>query len=99
MKLAILLLFPCLAFAQQAPKHSCRLLFLDGPDAAPDTLHLFDGVESQEVELPRLNLSQVYKLRPGALTLHLLAGPPGDPEKIPAGAPSVAVPATVTDFY
>ena len=29
----------------------------------------------------------------------LLPSAPADPEQIPAGAPSVAVPATVTDFY
>ncbi|NNC90443.1 MAG: hypothetical protein HKN82_18460, partial [Akkermansiaceae bacterium] len=51
------------------------------------------------VDLPRLNFSKVYKLRPGALTLHLLSRPLSDPEHIPAGAPSVAVPAAVIDFY
>jgi len=32
----LLLLAPCAAFAQQqASKHTCRILFLEGPDNAP----------------------------------------------------------------
>jgi hypothetical protein len=97
------LLFCCLlcgiAPAQQSPKHTCRILFLDAPDDAPDTLHLFDGVESREVDLPRMNLSKIYQLRSGPLKLSLLPAPPADPAKIPAGAPSVSVAEGITDFY
>ena len=87
------------ALAQQAPEHTCRILFLDGPDAAPDTLHLFDGVSSREVELPRMNFSKVYELRPGALTLCLLPNAVDDPDLVPPGAPTVKVPAGTADFY
>jgi hypothetical protein len=97
--LLILLLATVPLHAQEAPEHTCRILFLDGPDSAPDTLYLFDGAEAQEVELPRMNFSQVYKLRPGNLTLTMLTAPPEDPEELPAGAPTAQVPATTTDFY
>jgi hypothetical protein len=85
--------------AQNAAEHTYRILFLDGPDAAPDTLHLFDGVGSQEVDLPRMNLSKVYQLRSGDLTLRMLTAPVKDPDSVPAGAPSVTVAAAVEDFY
>ena len=97
--LTFLALSTATALAQSAPKHTCRILFLDGPDSAPDTLHLFDGATSREVELPRMNFSQVYELRPGDLVLRLLPGAVDDPEKIPKGAPSTKVPAGVADFY
>lgn len=86
-------------FAKPASKHSCRILFLDGPDSAPDTLQLFDGRKSREVELPRMNLSPVYRLRPGELTLSLLPEPPEDPNHPPPGAPSARIPAEMEDFY
>ena len=87
------------SFAQKAPEHTCRILFLDDPDAAPETLHLFDGTSSREVDLPRMNFSKVYKLRPGALTLRLLPAAVDDPENVPPAAPFVAVSEGVTDFY
>ena len=94
-----LLLTTFSVLGQEAAKHTCRILFLEGPDSAPETLFLFDGAESREVELPRLNLSQVYELRPGNLTLMMLPEPPANPEELPAGAPTTKVPATMKDFY
>ena len=84
---------------QSAPGHTFRILFLDRPADAPVELYLFDGASSQKVELPRMNLSPVYKLRPGALKLSLLPAPADDPKNIPAGAPSATVPENQTDFY
>ena len=94
-----LLLLPITAFAQKPAEHTCRILFLNGPDDAPEKLHLFDGVKSREVELPRMNFSVVYELPPGALNLRLLSSPVIDPAKIPTGAPSATVAETMTDFY
>ena len=100
MKLLLLLfLIPCAAFAQQAPERTCRILFLDGPDDAPEKLQLFDGAKCREVDLPRMNFSKVYQLPAGALRLWLLPAPPADPAKLPPGAPAVAVAEGVTDFY
>jgi len=99
--LFLLLLVPSVMIAQEhkAAKHTCRILFFDGPDAAPEKLQLFDGATSVLVDLPRMNFSKVYPLRPGALTLSLLAEPLSDPTKLPPGAPSVTVAEEVTDFY
>lgn len=80
-----------LVSAKPKPGVTCRILFLDGPDSAPQTLQLFDGTSAQAVDLPRLNFSEVYKLPGGPLRLHLLQEPPLDPENLPAGAPSATV--------
>ena len=90
---------PLLASAQKATEHTCRILFLDGPDNAPEKLQLFDGTKCREVDLPRMNLSKVYPLPAGALRLCLLRTPPEDPAKLPPGAPAVTVSEEVADFY
>ena len=97
--LFLLLLLPAAALAQQAPKHTCRILFLDGPDNAPEKLQLFDGSKSREVDLPRMNFSKVYQLPAGPLELRLLPAPPADPAKLPPGAPTAAVAGDIADFY
>ena len=100
MKLHLLLfLLPAAAFAQKAPEHTCRILFLDGPDSAPAKLQLFDGAKCREVDLPRMNFSKVYQLPGGPLNLRLLPEPPEDPAKVPAEAPGAVVAEGVTDFY
>jgi hypothetical protein len=95
----ILLALASAAFGKQQETRTCRILFLEGPDTAPNSLHLFDGARSQEVELPRMNFSPVYELPPGNLTLSLLPAAPADPENLPAGAPTAKVPEAVVDFY
>lgn len=81
------------------PPHTCRILFLNAAHDAPKKLHLFDGAASQEVELPRMNLSPVYKLPSGDLTLVLSPTPYALPEEVDPKAPRVTVPASVKDFY
>ena len=96
------LVLPCLLAAAtmtEASSRTCRILFLEGPDGPPDTLHLFDGTASREVDLPRMNFSRVYTLPAGPLTLRLLPSPPAAPDQIPTGAPSVTVAEEMTDFY
>jgi len=97
--LLLLLLLPCTVTAAPAPARTFRILFLEGPDSAPQTLQLFDGKSSTEVDLPRMNFSKVYPLRPGTLKLSLLPTAIDDPEKLPEGAPSVVLPESSTDFY
>jgi hypothetical protein len=101
LKLSLLLIFllPAAALAATAPEHTCRILFLDGPDDAPQKLQLFDGAKCREVDLPRMNFSRIYQLPGGPLNLRLLPAPPADPAKIPPGAPGVIVAAGITDFY
>jgi hypothetical protein len=95
----ILLALASASFGKEQAKRTCRILFLEGPDSAPNTLQLFDGTRSREVELPRMNLSRIYELPPGNLTLTLLPAPIDDPAKLSPGAPSIKLPEAVTDFY
>ena len=98
--LLIALCFPFLATAQEKPqKRTCRILFLNPPPNAPAKLTLFDGVASQEVELPEMNFSDVYQIAGGDTSIYLLAGAVLKPEEIPAGAPVQKLSAAITDFY
>ena len=96
--LILLLLLPA-ALTAKGPERTCRILFLDGPDDAPDKLQLYDGAKCREVDLPRMNFSKVYQLPGGPLNLRLLSAPPADSTKIPPGAPGVTVAEGITDFY
>ncbi len=87
------------ATAQEKSTRSCRIVFLKAPDGAPRTLQLFDGETSQEVELPRMNLSRVYQIAPGVVNLRLLPEPPLKPKEINPAAPGAKVGAEITDFY
>jgi hypothetical protein len=99
MRLFLLLLLTLTAHAAEKSARTCRILYLNASGDAPQSLHLFDGLESQEVELPRMNFSPVYPIRPGALTLALLPSPPAPDGPIPADAPKAALAESVTDFY
>lgn len=83
----------------QEREHTCRTLFLNGPQQAPGKYYLFDGVRSQEVTLPRLSLSPIYKLRAGDLRVWLLTSPVAQLEEVPEDAPSATIPAGIQDFY
>ena len=97
--LLLALLIPGWLFAEPAAERTCRILFLDAPDDAPEKLILFDGSKSQEVELPRMNLSRIYKLSSGAIRLHMLSSPVTDPLAIPAGAPLANLPESADGIY
>jgi hypothetical protein len=97
--LCLLCLIPALATAQTKGPNTCRLLFLGAPEGAPEKLQLFDGSTSQEVELPRMNLSPVYQLPAGPLTLRMLVTAPAKAEDVSPEAPKAVVPETITDFY
>lgn len=94
----LLLLVPS-AFAQKTATRTCRILFLEAPATAPKKLFLFDGVTSQEVELPSMNFSQPYEIVGGKTGVSLLPAPVAKPEEIPADAPMVAIPETFSDCY
>lgn len=88
------------AFAQEKPENkTCRILFLERPAAAPQTLYLFDGVSTREVNLPGMNLSPVYELPPTTTAIALLTEIPVDPKVLPPGAPTAKIPGTLVDFY
>jgi hypothetical protein len=102
--LFIFLLISLAAHAAEKSARSCRILFLNGPDNAPQKLHLYDGTDSQEVELTRMGFSPTYQIRSGTLTLAMLPSPPppaaaGSSPAIPADAPKAVLAETITDFY
>ena len=81
------------------PPRTLRFLFLERPKSAPKKLHLYDGKATQEVELPKMNLSTVYKLSAGCKAIALLPKAISEGEIVPAGAPKVALPAKAKDLY
>lgn len=103
--LVTLLLLSFAAQAAEVGSRTCRILFLDAPDTAPEKLQLFDGTSSQEVELTRMGFSPTYKIIPGDLALTLLPKSPappttiGDPPVIPPNAPKALLAAAISDFY
>lgn len=106
MKLLLLFfLLPTAVFAEKEAERTCRILFLDGPDAGLEKVQLFDGASCQEVELTRMGFSPIYQVRPGDLTLAMLDKPPapatkpGDPPVIPPDAPKATLAAAISDFY
>lgn len=99
MRIITLLLFLASILSAQEGGHSCRTLFLNGPQQAAGKYYLFDGQSSQEVTLPRLSFSPTYQLRPGDIKVWLLTSPVGKPEEIPPGSPEVMVPAATRDLY
>jgi hypothetical protein len=99
--LIVLALFASLfcALARETPGRTCRIVFPDRPADVPKSLHLFDGNTSQEVQLPNMNFSPLYKLAAGAIQLKLLTAKAEDPKAVPPDAPSVEIPAEYVDFY
>lgn len=91
-------LLPLTAAAQQA-KRSCRILFLAAPQAAPEMLTLFDGTTFQEVELPRMNFSQVYQISGGDIRIRMLPSAVPNSEQVPPEAPEAVIPEDVSDCY
>jgi len=96
---ALLLILP--ATAQEPVKKSrmIRLLFLNAPPGAPQAAHLHDGRSSQEVKLPRMNLSPLYEVPSGPLNLRLLDKAVEDSKQIPAEAPAALIPESIGDVY
>jgi len=84
---------------EKSKTRSCRILFLERPANTPHTMHLFDGRESLKVDLPKMNLSKEYTLPAGPLRLSLVPESVSSPEGLPAGAPFVNLPESMTDFY
>jgi hypothetical protein len=95
----LLCLFPLIASAQEKGSRTCRLVFLGASETDPEKLHLHDGLKTREVDLPRLNLSKVYQLPGGAITLRLLDAPPTEGQPANPAAPSVTVAETLGDIY
>ncbi len=87
------------AAAPEKSKRTCRILFLSAPIGAPQKLFLADGTAAQEVELPSMNLSKVYALPAGDLTLAMLPTMPEPKTPLPVGAPTAVVAEAMQDLY
>ncbi|MGB1130958.1 MAG: hypothetical protein ACPG4K_12980 [Haloferula sp.] len=99
MRSLLIILALTLALGAQERDLTCRTLFLNGPPRPPSEYYLFDGATSQQVKLPRMSLSPIYKFPAGSLRLTLLTSPVSLPEDVPEDAPSVNIPAGTKDFY
>ena len=80
-------------------KRSCRIVFPERPQAAPKMAYLFDGVKSQRVTLPSMNLSEVIELPDGELTIAMTTNEISDPKVLSPSAPLLKIPEMVMDFY
>jgi hypothetical protein len=99
-----LLIFALPLSAQQSdpekkPKRTCRIIYTNKPVGAPQEAYLFDGVKSQKVLLPTMNLSEVIELPMGDISLGLVDREINDPVLFPKGAPSVKIPGNYKDIY
>lgn len=89
---------PCFAKEEKIERF-CRVIYLQRPAEAPTEAHLFDGTISHKVSLSGMNFSEVIKLPEGALTIGMTPNPVPAPENFPEGAPTIKIPATITDLY
>lgn len=102
------LFIPILVFSLIVPalgkQRTFRVLYLNAPPTAPKKVHLFDGKDFQQIKLPKMNFSRVYKLPSGPLTLKFFESIPdefaGEGENpLFLKAPAVQIPEDLTDFY
>ena len=77
MRFALLVFILTSLLNAQERERTCRTLFPNGPQQQAGDYYLFDGIRCQKIELPRLNLSPVYKVRPGNVKIWLLDAPVG----------------------
>lgn len=89
---------PCFSVGSEMAR-TCRIVFVDPPREAIKEVQFFDGVASRKILLPSKSLSEVIKLPGGDLVLGMTPDPVLNSESFPKGAPTVKIPAKVTDFY
>lgn len=99
--ICLICLIPTLLVGQSMGKdaRTCRILFAGAPADGPEKIHLFNGSSSQEVELPRMNLSPVYQLPSGPLVVTLSPTPTSKPKDVNPEAPHATIDAGITDVY
>ena len=92
---------PCFSQVKdkKIPDRNCRIIFLQRPKGAPESTHLFDGEVSREIRFSTMNLSAVIKVPGGDLVLGMTPDAVLGLENFPKGAPTVKIPAKVTDCY
>jgi len=98
----LLLIGTCLiipATGLETAARTCRVLFLAPSDGAPEKLSLSDGRSIQDVELPSMNLSKVYAIAGGKITLTMFAVKPATGIPLPANASKATVAENLVDLY
>lgn len=80
-------------------KRTCRIIFPQRPQGAPQEAYLFDGTASRKVPLSGMNFSDALPLPAGDLVLRMTSGPAGKPEEIPQDAPQATIAAGTTQLY
>jgi hypothetical protein len=95
----LIALLPVASFGQAKAKRTCRVLVLGDRGSVPSPLYLHDGSATREIDLPRMNLSKVYELPAGAITLRLLKAPPAEGQAPDPATPTAAVAENIGACY
>jgi hypothetical protein len=82
-----------------AEEKTCRIIFPDRPQNAPQEVYLFDGEVSHKIALPSMNFSEILKLPAGDLELSITADAVSESAAITKAAPQVKIPAGMKNFY
>jgi hypothetical protein len=85
--------------AKPKSERTCRIVFPDRPHDAPKSAYLYDGKQSQPVDLPSMNFSKVLVLPKGELTLHLTSSKIATGKEPPVDGPKLIVSKEILDFY
>lgn len=85
--------------AKKAASRTCRIVYLSAPETLPAKVLLHTGDKAVPVEMPTKNLSPVYPLPDGDITVKLLTTEPAENVAPPVDAPSAAIPEGIRDCY
>ncbi len=84
---------------EKSKQRTCRIIFPERLIDSPKFAELFDGKQSQKVQLPTMNFSPVIELAAGEITLFMTAEPITDLKDAIDSTPKLVIPADVDDFY
>jgi hypothetical protein len=95
----LLLLLLGMSLSDMAECRTFRVLYPNAPSDAPHSMVVHDGKGFLEVELPKMNFSDVYELPDGPLKLRFLKEMPEDAEPLAPDAPMIDIAEHMLDFY
>lgn len=85
------------ALPLSASARTLAAIYFRGPGNAPAKIYANSSGATLVLPLPKMNLSDRTTIPEGDLVLRLTLEPPAKDQSIPAGAPSVTIPAAWTD--